>query len=419
MTYYTGSGKRTGESQGLLASLKNAITFVTGPWTWQNAKAWLIVIALVLVVRWLWFEPFSIPSGSMQPTLHGDERFLRGDRVAVNKLAYGPRVPFTNIRLLDLGDPQRWDIVVFNTPEEDAEHKVLIKRVAGLPGERIHISNGLLHVNGKPVPFSPGMPEGIEYTNELEELERGKRRYLGGEHMQYGVLPQDEYQIVPNGHYFVLGDNSARSRDGRYFGWVPEENIIGKAFCIWWPLSHRRDFTGFSHTWWGKGILYGIPLLVHHAHLGGVPRQGEYVLVNRLMAGLRMPFTNAHLIPGRLPREGELIAYAAEREGQPSPQLFIGHVVGMPGQLLVIEEKTCRIDGREAGVLTNDAHLKNGVVPDEGVIVAWDVPATKGKPVSVEWVSRENIIGNVVSVWWPLHRARAIRVQQATSKEAI
>lgn len=435
MTDSTGGGNRPSGQTGVLAGLKNTLTVVTGPWTWENAKAWLIVIALVLVVRWLWFEPFSIPSGSMEPTLHGDERFLRGDRVAVNKLAYGPRVPFTNVRLLDLGDPQRWDIIVFNTPEEDAEHKVLIKRVAALPGERVHISNGLLHVNGKPVPFPPGMPEGMVYTNELEELERGERRYVGGEHMKYGVLPQDEYQIVPEGHYFVLGDNSARSRDGRYFGWVPEENIIGRAFCIWWPWGHRRDFTGFSRTWWGAAILYGAPALfvlywfvtgfialslrVRHAHLGGVPAQGEYVLVNRLMTGLRIPFTRAHVIPGRLPRSGELIAYVAEREDPPSPRILMGHVVGMPGQRLAIEGKTCRIDNREAGVLTNDPALKDGLVPEDGVIVAWDVPATEGKPVSVEWVPRENIIGKVVSVWWPPHRARAIRVHPATSKEAI
>ncbi|MFO7974987.1 MAG: signal peptidase I [Candidatus Hydrogenedentota bacterium] len=408
---------------------------MTGPWTWENAKAWLMVIAFVLLVRWLWFEPFSIPSGSMEPTLHGDKRFLRGDRVAVNKLAYGPRVPFTNIRLLDLGDPQRWDIVVFNTPEENAEHKVLIKRVVGLPGERVHISNGVLHVNGEPVPFPPEMPEGMRYTNELEELERGQRRYVGGEHMTYGVLPQDEYVVVPEGYYFVLGDNSARSRDGRYFGWVPEENIIGRAFCVWWPWSHRRDFTGFSTKWWGAALLYGVPLLfvlywfvtgfiaislrVRHTHPGGVPARGEHVVVNRLMTGLRIPFTNAHLIPGRPPREGELLAYAADREGSYTPQIVIGRVVGLPGQYVATEGRACRIDGREVGVWPNDAALKDGRIPEDGVVVAWDAPAAEGKPVFVEWVPRENIIGNVVSVWWPLHRARAVRVQPAASKEAI
>ncbi len=432
MTGSTGSGSTSGTARGVLGGLKNAITIVTGPWTWENGKAWLTVIGLVLVVRWLWFEPFSIPSGSMEPTLHGDERFFRGDRVAVNKFAYGPRVPFTNIRLLDLGDPQRWDIVVFHTPEKDAKHKVLIKRVAGLPGERVHISNGLLHVNGVPVPFPPGMPEGMEYTNELEELERGDRRYVAGELMQYGVLPQDKYQVVPEGHYFLLGDNSARSRDGRYFGWVPEQNIVGRAFCIWWPWGHRRDLTGFSRTWWGRGILYGVPsffvlywlvtgfivmsLRVRHGRLGGAAARGEHVLVNRLTMGLRIPFTQARVVPGRLPHPGELIAYAAEREGQAHPQVFLGRVVGAPGQKVSKSGGLCRIDGRDVGVMPDKAAPKGDRVPEGGVIVVWDAPDAEGEAAPMEWVPREDIIGNVFSVWWPLHRARAIRVTPAPSK---
>ncbi|MGI6460164.1 MAG: signal peptidase I [Candidatus Hydrogenedentales bacterium] len=135
-----GSRQGAEEARGVFSRLRDAITFITGPWTVENGKAWLKVIVVVLLIRWLWFEPFSIPSGSMEPTLHGDAKFLKGDRVAVNKLAYGPRVPFCNIRLLDMGDPARWDIVVFITPEEGAAHKVLIKRVAGLPGERVTIS---------------------------------------------------------------------------------------------------------------------------------------------------------------------------------------------------------------------------------------------------------------------------------------
>lgn len=434
MTDSTGREQNPHESRGVLAWFKDRITFITGPWTWENGKAWLKVIVVVLLIRWLWFEPFSIPSGSMEPTLHGDEKFLRGDRVAVNKLAYGPRVPFSNIRLLDLGAPQRWDVVVFNTPQKDADHKVLIKRVAGLPGERVHISDGLLHVNGNPVPFPPNMPEKMYYTNELEDLERGRQRYVPSQRMRYGILPQDEYSLIPEGHYFVLGDNSARSLDGRYFGWVPEENIVGRAFCIWWPWKHRRDFTGFSRTWWGKGILYGIPSVfvlywfvtgffvvsarVQHGNLGNAPARGEHVLVNRLLGGLCLPFTNAHLIPGRLPVAGEFILYATERGNEGSPHAILGRVVGTPGQRIAQAGGKCLIEGQEVGATTDGRPVKGERVPGDGVVVVYDAARDDGGAPPVEWVPREDIIGNAVSVWWPLHRARAIRPQSTASDGA-
>ncbi len=419
-----GSRQGAEEARGVFFRLRDAITFITGPWTVENGKAWLKVIVVVLLIRWLWFEPFSIPSGSMEPTLHGDAKFLKGDRVAVNKLAYGPRVPFCNIRLLDMGDPARWDIVVFITPEEDAAHKVLIKRVAGLPGERVIISDGQLHVNGQPVPFPADLPAGMRYTNELEELERGGRLYMSREHMRYGVLPEDEYCLIPEGHYFMLGDNSARSRDGRYFGWVPEENIVGRAFCIWWPWGHRRDFTGFSRTLWGKGILYGIPsaillyafvtgffvmsMRVRHGQIPDFPARGERVLVNRLMTGLRVPFTNARLLPGRLPRQGEVIAYAAEDGDTASPQMFLGRVVGMPGQNVSRRDGSCCIEGHVVGSLTDGGKFKPGRVPDGGVVVVYDAANKKASGPPVAWVSREDIIGSVISVWWPPHRVRSV-----------
>ena len=78
----------------------------------------------------------------------------------------------------------------------------------------------------------------------------------------YGSQRGDEYQVVPEGHYLMLGDNSLNSVDGRMFGWVPRENLYGRASAVFWPISHRRDFTGFSHTWWGKLLIYGIPLLI-------------------------------------------------------------------------------------------------------------------------------------------------------------
>lgn len=433
MAHLSTSGQSAQAPPGILTRLKDTITFLTGPWTFENGTAWLKIIIAVLLIRWLWVEPFSIPSGSMEPTLHGDPRFMRGDRVAVNKLAYGPRVPFTSNRLIELGTPERWDIVVFYTPEEDAEHRVLIKRVAGLPGERVHIANGLLHVNGEPLPFPPEMPEGMRYTNELEEIYRGQRRFVSREQMRYGVLPQDEYSLIPEGHYLMLGDNSARSRDGRHFGWVPDENMIGRAFCIWWPWNHRRDFTGFSQTWWGAGLLYGIPasfvlywlatalvaisLRVEHGRLDGGAARGEHVLVNRLMAGVRIPFTDMRLTQGRLPARGELIAFAAEPDSNEPPGIFLGRVVGLPGQRVSCQAGRCHIDGENAGAAASCEAFAQDRIPEHGVAAMLDAPESQEAPPIV-WVPYEDILGNVVSVWWPLNRARAIGARPMPSKGA-
>jgi signal peptidase I len=198
----------------------------------------LAAVLVALTFRWAVGEPYSIPSGSMEPTLHGDARFLRGDRVFVNKWAFGLRIPFTNIRLWRAGEPKRWDIVVFYAVEKDAEHPILIKRVVGLPGERVHIADGKVHINGEPLELPKGMPP-VEYTDDG----------------RYGILDEDGYCIVPEDCYMVLGDNSDSSKDSRFFGWVPHDNMVGRAACVWWPFSHWHDLTGFSNTWWWRGLV--------------------------------------------------------------------------------------------------------------------------------------------------------------------
>ena len=127
------------------------VTGFTGPWTRTNGVSWLKLLVIILVLRWAFFELYSIPSGSMEPVLHGDPRYFHGDRVAVNKALFGPRIPFTTIRIFPLGKPDRWDIVVFNNVDPDAEHATLIKRVVGLPGEHVRILNGQIHVNKEPI----------------------------------------------------------------------------------------------------------------------------------------------------------------------------------------------------------------------------------------------------------------------------
>jgi signal peptidase I len=251
------------------------------------------VLVFFLLFTWLGFQQFNIPSGSMEPTLHGDPSYWKGDRVWVNKWWYGTRVPFTKQRFFKWHEPQRGDIVVFKAVEENASHGTLIKRVAGLPGERIQIRDGKIHVNGEAAEVPESM-RGIEYTSELDikipdemvweymapsdrraaaqnpefrmEKEAQVRQWLRGkvtsrEPLRYGVLDDDAYTVVPEGHYLLLGDNSGHSRDGRVWGWVPNGNIIGRATCIWWPFGRRCDLTGWTHTWWGRVCLFGIPAL--------------------------------------------------------------------------------------------------------------------------------------------------------------
>jgi signal peptidase I len=310
--------------------LFRVITVITGPWTRQNGATWLKIITVILLIRWAGCEPFSIPSGSMEPILHGDPRFLHGDRVGVNKLIYGPRVPFMNKRLFPLAEPKRWDIVVFKTLDKQAEHGTLVKRVVGLPGERVHIAEGKIWINGAPVEPPDPLRGVLHYTAELTQDEGYVQQFilhlaktgarpallnpvnftvnnlytqlarirdrLGSADpasltpeeirallaeltpvsldichqlfsmeqaaqypLRYGVLEDDAYSLVPDNCYFVCGDNSGESIDGRYFGWLPNDHILGRAFCVWWPVTHRRDLTGFSKTWWGMGLINGVP----------------------------------------------------------------------------------------------------------------------------------------------------------------
>jgi signal peptidase I len=233
-----------------------------------------ILLLVIFTVKACIVDQYSIPSGSMEPTLHGNENMFLGDRVLTNKLLFGPRIPFTTIRLMDWWEPQRWDIVVFKPPAGGSEHPRLIKRIVGLPGERVQLKDGKLLINGEVVPFGKTLPKDFEGYWGYAEIERASRlapepearaaftQMLQKYPPKYGCLPGDEYQIVPEGHYFMLGDNSLNSVDGRMYGWVPRENLYGRASAVFWPIGHARDFTGFSHTWWGKLLLFGIPTLI-------------------------------------------------------------------------------------------------------------------------------------------------------------
>jgi len=228
------------------------LTTVTGiVWAWdlwrrrgaeqpvsQQQVAWWVdlsrslfpVILAVLVIRSFLFEPFRIPSGSMIPTLYN------GDFILVNKFTYGLRLPVIHTKILPLGEPARGDVVVFRYPLDPSQD--YIKRVIGLPGDVIAYRNKQIFVNGEPVALQPlGRYTGPDQDGPAVLL----REMLDGvEHPI--VLHADaedrrfEYR-VPAGHYFVMGDNRDRSSDSRFWGPVPESNLVGKAFLVWMSWS--------------------------------------------------------------------------------------------------------------------------------------------------------------------------------------
>jgi signal peptidase I len=217
------------ERQGMPPESREVAAVLKEP-TWiEYCKSFFPVILAVLLLRSFLVEPFRIPSGSMMPTL------LVGDFILVNKYDYGIRLPVLNTKIIDIGEPKRGDVVVFRYPKDPSVD--YIKRVVGLPGDRIGYYNKILHINGKPVAQVPagvyvGKGSGVSMSGAGERQEQ-----LGDVQHQILVMPrtpgmEGEY-VVPENEYFVMGDNRDNSNDSRYWGTVPEQNLVGKAFRIW------------------------------------------------------------------------------------------------------------------------------------------------------------------------------------------
>lgn len=199
------------------------------------------VIALVFFLRSFLFEPFKIPSGSMLPTL-----FI-GDLILVNKFTYGIRLPVINKKIISINDPRRGDVMVFKYPVDPSVD--YIKRVIGVPGDKIVYKNKRLSVNGKDVSYTnmPDFRDNLDYLKHYKEDLTGlSHSILINEQRPAYVEPYDfkgkelcTYEIdgftctVPAGRYFMMGDNRDNSQDSRFWGFVPDENIVGKAFLIW------------------------------------------------------------------------------------------------------------------------------------------------------------------------------------------
>ncbi len=226
------------------------------PW-WLDWTAGLFpVIAIVFVLRSFLFEPFKIPSGSMIPTL------LVGDLILVNKFTYGVRLPVINKKIIETSGPERGDVMVFRYPPQP--NLDYIKRVVGVPGDEVAYMNKRLTINGQPVETT-GLPDFFEkdtmrYFKQFEEKLGGKpHRLLNDANTpafiqgasDFAYRENCRYSVegvsckVPEGHYFVMGDNRDNSLDSRDWGFVPDENIVGKAFFVWMNFGDIKRIGSF------------------------------------------------------------------------------------------------------------------------------------------------------------------------------
>ena len=204
----------------------------------EYARSFFPVLLVVLLLRSFVVEPFRIPSGSMMPTL------LVGDFILVNKYHYGLRLPVINMQVTEGEAPERGDVMVFRYPENpDVNY---IKRIIGLPGDRIEYRNKTLYINGEEQPQSTIGFYGLHGGNAVSLKEESLGDLVHDILIEHGRVSGDEVFVVPEGEYFVMGDNRDNSNDSRRWGTVPEENLVGKAFFIWlnWNFSNgQHDFS--------------------------------------------------------------------------------------------------------------------------------------------------------------------------------
>ncbi|MFU8925481.1 signal peptidase I [Acinetobacter puyangensis] len=230
------------------------------------------VLAVVLVVRSFFYEPFNIPSESMNPTLE------TGDFILVNKYAFGVRLPLINTKIIDSGEPQHGDVAVFRFPKNPSIS--FIKRIIGLPGDHIVFQNGELYVNGKIQPHQVGneVPLPVKYRDQNGQeqtipvqatqwvVNLGEHRFISQyikteqqnptaqqflKNYEAGIplsLQQSWEVTVPQGQYFAMGDNRDQSDDSRFWGFVPEENLTGKAMFIWMHKKPGLNLPSFERN---------------------------------------------------------------------------------------------------------------------------------------------------------------------------
>ncbi len=259
------------QCQGELPS--EVVTKITEPSALVDTSVQIFpVIAFVLILRSFIYEPFQIPSGSMMPTL------LDGDFILVNKFNYGLRDPVARQKFFENGLPEQGDVVVFKYPEDPRID--YIKRVIGLPGDRVIYRNKSLFIKPACKESDKKCPEFTQVVQNFTNKYQGPDAKTGMNQFESimpnkthnilndsGTLPrtmlyypqagtaQDEF-LVPQGHYFVMGDNRDNSADGRFWGFVPEENLVGEAVAIWMSFDFDRTEDSFLPSWIPTGVRF-------------------------------------------------------------------------------------------------------------------------------------------------------------------
>ena len=215
---------------------------------WENFKSIAGTIAIFLVIRAFFIEAYRIPSGSMIPTL------LIGDWLFVNKLRYGPHVPFTKINLPGYAEPRRGDVVVFQSPYQPDEAEIgndptptLVKRLVGMPGDTLFMRAGVLQINGIPQRQGYGADQNPKGDpNEVSPLYDWQKKYALAK-SRFGAPPvqptHDDWGplVVPEKHFFMMGDNRYNSKDSRYWGLVPRDNVRGRPLFVYYTYVPQDE----------------------------------------------------------------------------------------------------------------------------------------------------------------------------------
>ncbi len=206
---------------------------------WENFKALLSALIFFVFLRTFILEAYRIPSGSMIPTL------LVGDWLFVNKLVYGPHIPFTNVNLPGYKDPERNDVVVFKSPDQKDQpwdpNPTLVKRLVGMPGDTLYMRKGQLYANGQPQrsKFGTTIVQEFDSVDPLMDWQKS----VGLAASRFGAAPAQPSHdnwgpfVVPAGHYFMMGDSRYNSKDSRYWSFVPRENIRGKPMFVYYAYN--------------------------------------------------------------------------------------------------------------------------------------------------------------------------------------
>lgn len=206
----------------------------------ESMKSIFPVILVVILIRSFLVQPYRVPTGSLEPTI------MPGDFILVNQFCYGLRLPLINKKIMEIGEPSRGDIALFQFPKNHSI--VYVKRIIGLPGDYIEYTHKELYVNGQHASQKmlkqPLLNTSSEEGEKEDKVIRKIENFSGITH-EILISPnknhdQDFYVVVPNGQYFVMGDNRDNSYDSRYWGFVPEENLIGKAMFIWFSWDKDK-----------------------------------------------------------------------------------------------------------------------------------------------------------------------------------